>query len=276
MKKKGLLVTLTKEEMQTYKKFLESDKPFSARLGTGLLKLNLCENGAIFISEPADMDYGKRTVAIHDKLSNPNLFYGEHVGLYTDKTMYIPFEIVMENEESKFVENSELIKDGYSDISCTEADINVMKYLKEEREVKCREQVRFDKEADKMKEKLLQNIEIKGDKVLFHFRPEIEFTVHGTKMTLNSNSHLIYECSVSEKDIIATQLARTIVDTMTNNYASFSIGNNLTESADTLVKQCKLSNEHLLPSEKFKVSVKKVPSLKPKINKEKTENELVM
>ena len=265
----GILLTLTKEEMDTYKKFLQSDKPFSVRLGTGLTKLNLCENGTICITEPADMDYGRRIVAIHDKLSNPDLFYGEHRDLYTGETVHVPYEIVMENEDSKFVKE-------YSYLGRADREIYETKYINEEREVRYREQARFDKEAHKMEEKLLQNMEIKGDKVLFHFRPEIEFTVHGSKMTLNSNSHLIYECSVSEKNMIATRLARTIVDTMTDNYASFPIGNDLAISADNLVKQCKLSNEPLLPSEKFNEPVKTVVSLKPKFTKEKTENELVM
>ena len=269
LREDGILLTLTKEEMDTYKKFLQSDKPFSARLGTGLLKLHLCTNGTIVISEPADMDYGRRAVAIHDKLSNPDLFYGKHTDLYTGETVHIPYEIVMENEDSKFVKE-------YSYLGRADKEIYEIKYINEEREVRYREQARFDKEADKMEEKLLQNMEIKGDKVLFHFRPEIEFTVHGSKMTLNANSHLIYECSVSEKNMIATQLARTIVNTMTDNYASFSIGNDLANSADNLVKQCKLSNEPLLPSEKFNESVKTVVNLKPKFTKEKIENELVM
>ena len=269
LREDGILLTLTKEEMETYKKFLQSDKPFSARLGTGLTKLNLCENGTVCITEPADMDYGRRIVAIHDKLSNPDLFYGEHRDLYTGETVHVPYEIVMENEDSKFVKE-------YSYLGRADKEIYEIKYINEEREVRYREQARFDKEADKMEEKLLQNMEIKGDKVLFHFRPEIEFTVHGSKMTLNANSHLIYECSVSEKNMIATQLARTIVNTMTDNYASFSIGNDLTNSADNLVKQCKLSNEPLLPSEKFNEPVKTVVNLKLKFTKEKIENELVM
>ena len=217
------------------------------------------------------MYYGtsRRIVAIHDKLSNPDLFYGEHRDFYTDEIVYIPYEIVMENEDSKFVKE-------YSYLGRADREIYETKYINEEREVRYREQARFDKEAHKMEEKLLQNMEIKGDKVLFHFRPEIEFTVHDSKMTLNSNSHLIYECSVSEKNMIATQLARTIVNTMTDNYASFPIGNDLAISADNLVKQCKLSNEPLLPSEKSNEPVKTVVNLKSKFTKEKTENELVM
>lgn len=269
LREDGILLTLTKEEMETYKKFLQSDKPFSARLGTGLLKLHLCTNGTIVISEPADMDYGRRIVAIHDKVSNPVLFYGEHKDFYTDEIVHIPFEIVMENEDSKFVKE-------YSYLGRADKEIYETKYIDEEREVRYREQARFDKEADKMEEKLLQNMEINGDKVLFHFRPEKEITVNGSKITPDSNSHFIYECFVHEKDIIATQLARTIVNTMTDNYASFPIGNDLTKFADDLAKQCKVSNEHLLPSEKSDKSVKTVGNLKPKFIKEKTENEIVM
>lgn len=269
LREDGILLTLTKEEMDTYKKFLQSDKPFSARLGTGLLKLHLCTNGTIVISEPADMDYGRRAVAIHDKLSNPDLFYGKHTDLYTGETVHIPYEIVMENEDSKFVKE-------YSYLGRADKEIYETKYIDEEREVRYREQARFDKEADKMEAKLLQNMEIKGDKVLFHFRPEKEITVNGSKMTPNSNSHFIYECSVFEKNMIATQLARTIVNTMTNNYASFPIGNDLTKFTDDLAKQCKLSNEFLLPSEKSNRPVKTVMDLKPDFKTEKKENKMVM
>ena len=269
LREDGILLTLTKEEMDTYKKFLQSDKPFSARLGTGLLKLHLCTNGTIVISEPADMDYGRRAVAIHDKLSNPDLFYGKHTDLYTGETVHIPYEIVMENEDSKFVKE-------YSYLGRADKEIYETKYIDEEREVRYREQARFDKEADKMEAKLLQNMEIKGDKVLFHFRPEKEITVNGSKMTPNSNFHFIYECSVFEKNMIATQLARTIVNTMTNNYASFPIGNDLTKFADDLAKQCKLSNEALLPSEKSNKPVKTIVDLKPDFKTEKKENKMVM
>ena len=269
LREDGILLTLTKEEMDTYKKFLQSDKPFSARLGTGLLKLHLCTNGTIVISEPADMDYGRRAVAIHDKLSNPDLFYGKHTDLYTGETVHIPYEIVMENEDSKFVKE-------YSYLGRADKEIYETKYIDEEREVRYREQARFDKEADKMEAKLLQNMEIKGDKVLFHFRPEKEITVNGSKMTPNSNFHFIYECSVFEKNMIATQLARTIVNTMTNNYASFPIGNDLTKFADDLAKQCKLSNEALLPSEKSNKPFKTVVNLKPDFKTEKKENKMVM
>ena len=269
LREDGMLLTLTKEEMETYKKFLQSDKPFSARLGTGLLKLHLCENGAICITEPADMDYGRRIVAIHDKSSNPELFYGEHKDFYTDEIVYIPFEIVMENKDSKFVKE-------YSYLGRADREVYEMKYIDEEREVRYREQARFDKEADKMEEKLLQNMEIKGDKVFFHFRPEKEITVHGSKMTLDSNSHLIYECTVSEKNMIAAQLARAIVNTMTDNYASFPIRNDLTKSADDLAKQCKLSDEALLPSEKSNKLVKTVVNLTPNFKTEKKENKMVM
>ena len=269
LREDGILLTLTKEEMETYKKFLQSDKPFSARLGTGLLKLHLCTNGTIVISEPADMDYGRRAVAIHDKLSNPDLFYGEHTDLYTGETVHIPYEIVMENEDSKFVKE-------YTYLGRADKEIYERKYIDEEREVRYREQARFDREADKMEARLLQNMEINGDKVLFHFRPETEITVKGSKITPDSNSHFIYECSVFEKDMIATQLARTIVNTMTDNYASFPIGNDLAKSADNLAKQCKLLNEHLLPSEKSNKFTRTIGNLKPKFTKEKTENEIVM
>lgn len=249
LKKDGMLLTLTKEEMVTYRKFLQSDKPFSARLGTGLLKLHLCSNGTIVISEPADMDYGRRPVAIHDKFSNLDVFYGEHTDLYTGETVYIPYEIVMEHEKSKYVKE-------YDYLGRADKEIYETLYNDEEREVRYREQARFDKEADKMEAKLLQNMEINGDKVLFHFRPEKEITVNGNTITPDSDSHFIYECSVSEKDMIATQLARTIVNTMTDNYALFPIGNDLTKHVDDLAKQCKLSNQPLLSSEKSNELVK--------------------
>ena len=174
LKKDGMLLILSKDEMETYKKFLQSDKPFSARLGTGLLKLHLCTNGTIVISEPADMDYGRRPVAIHDKFSNPDVFYGEHTDLYTGETVHIPYEIVMENEDSKFVKE-------YDFLGRADKEIYETLYNGEEREVRYREQARFDKDAAKMEAKLLQNMEINSDKVLFHFRPEKEITVNGSK-----------------------------------------------------------------------------------------------